>query len=38
MFKKFVATIVATLITASVSMAADFSGKTVEWLIPFKAG
>lgn len=38
MFKKFVATIVATLITASASMAADFSGKTVEWLIPFKAG
>jgi len=38
MFKKFLAMIAALMMSMSSSFAVDFSGKTVEWLIPFSAG
>ena len=38
MFKKIIATLVASVLTASSLFAADYSGKTVTIWIPFKAG
>ena len=38
MFKKFLAMVAALMMSMSSSFAVDFSGKTVEWLIPFGAG
>jgi len=38
MFKKILAATLGLLMSISSSFAVDFSGKTVEWLIPFGAG